>query len=211
MLYGSWHVHGRRGDAWNCCAPWLSAIFSILHALRFGFSQLKKRPVPLVTVLKHFANFGKNKMVFWGFLGVLQSKKLFRGKSDWQKATQSELNVSRLVLVASPCLLDSDSRWSYLRLFVPSAAHTFYSKPAQLVDPKHRVLYELGASTTGDRAFWVETLTKASRYTMGSGDEQRQGALSRRFLITTRAGSRRGMGDGIGGCASGHGPGSTTR
>lgn len=76
MLYGNWHVHGRRGEAWNCYAPWLSAIcyMLLLHALRFGFSQLKKRPVPLVKVVKYVANFGENKMVIWGFWGVLQSR-----------------------------------------------------------------------------------------------------------------------------------------
>lgn len=53
------------------------------------------------------------------------------------------------------------------------------------------MLYELGASSAEDRAFWVEILTKASRFSIGSGDEERKGALSRRFLVTTRVGSRR--------------------
>eukprot|EP00904_Undaria_pinnatifida_P006585 jgi/Undpi1/3056/HiC_scaffold_15.g06432.m1 len=75
--------------------------------------------------------------------------------------------------------------------------------PFKLVDAKHRVLYDLGARTTGDRAFWVETLTKASRFSMGSGEEQRQGALSKRFLVTTRAGSRGGVPDGLGGGVGG--------
>lgn len=86
----------------------------------------------------------------------------------------------------------------------------------QLVDAKQRVLYDLGASTTGDRAFWVETLTKASRFSMGSGDEQRQGALSKRFLVTTRAGNRGGIAGGPGGgrrgwSERGEGTGPSTR
>ncbi|CAM9296081.1 unnamed protein product, partial [Laminaria digitata] len=35
--------------------------------------------------------------------------------------------------------------------------------PFKLVDTKHRELYNLGASTTEDRAFWMDILTKASR------------------------------------------------
>lgn len=53
----------------------------------------------------------------------------------------------------------------------------------------------------------METLTKASRFSAGSGDEQRQGALSKRFLVTTRAANRGGIADGLGGGGGGAGGG----
>ncbi|CAM9286750.1 unnamed protein product [Scytosiphon promiscuus] len=76
--------------------------------------------------------------------------------------------------------------------------------PFKLFDARHRVLHELAASSTGDRAFWVETLTKASRFTTGSGDGRRQAALNKGLLVTTRgANSRRVPGEGPGGARAG--------
>lgn len=68
------------------------------------------------------------------------------------------------------------------------------------------MLHELCASSAEDRANWVETLTKASRFSKGSGDEKRQAALSKSFLVTTRATSGRGIaGAGLGGAGTGTG------
>lgn len=66
----------------------------------------------------------------------------------------------------------------------------------QLEDAKHKMIYDLGARTSGERASWVETLTKASRFSKGAGEEQRESSLSRRFLITKRPESRKSRGLG---------------
>ncbi|CAM9332782.1 unnamed protein product, partial [Sphacelaria rigidula] len=54
----------------------------------------------------------------------------------------------------------------------------------RLEDAKHKTIYDLGAKTSGGRASWVETLTKASRFSKGAGEEQRESSLSKRFLVT---------------------------
>lgn len=55
----------------------------------------------------------------------------------------------------------------------------------------------------------METLTKASRFTKGFGEEERQGALTKRFLVTKRPENRRGFGLGdagvVGSESSAHG------
>lgn len=86
-----------------------------------------------------------------------------------------------------------------LHVFLPQTPtrNTLYL-PVQLQDAKHKTTYDLGASSARERAFWVETLTKASHFSKGSGEEQRHGALSKRFLVTTRPEGRRGVGLGDG-------------
>ncbi|CAB1119686.1 unnamed protein product [Ectocarpus sp. CCAP 1310/34] len=72
--------------------------------------------------------------------------------------------------------------------------------PFKLYDAKHRLLHELAAKSTGDRSSWVGTLTKASRFSAGSGDDRRQAALNKGFLVTTtRAATAAGGGTGGGG------------
>eukprot|EP00904_Undaria_pinnatifida_P006584 jgi/Undpi1/3055/HiC_scaffold_15.g06431.m1 len=72
----------------------------------------------------------------------------------------------------------------------------------KLVSPKHRVLHELGANTAEDRTFWMEIFTKASRFSMGSGDGQEE-APSKPSLVTTKAGVDDGPGGGGGGGGAG--------
>lgn len=143
-------------------------------------------------------------VVLLGFLHVVRC--LFHVTQAVANSTPFLFFVCRLPITTTTCLVFSDSK--RLRCdFMPFSVFIYLymtCRAAQLFDPQHRVLHELGASSDGDRAKWVDTLTKASRFSKGSVDEKRQAALSKSLLVTTRAASdRRITGGGLGGPGSG--------
>lgn len=63
----------------------------------------------------------------------------------------------------------------------------------QVEDANHRVLYDLAASTSRERAYWMDVLMKASSFSKGPVEEQRNVALNKRLFVTTRSEKKRGF------------------
>lgn len=138
---------------------------------------------------------------FFAALYVLSLRGLLPPAEDIYSTLPSRFKASEMI--RSRCLHPSVVHFATnyrVSVKLLSCCHRPSRDAPQLFDARRRVLHELAASTTSDRAFWVETLTKASRYTTGSGDGRRQAALSKGLLVTTRAASSRAIsGAGLGG------------